>query len=49
MAEKNIKIGQKVEITGKNLRGKVAYVGMTNFAAGKWFVMVFKMFIKFYM
>lgn len=36
MAEKNIKIGQKVEITGKNLKGKVAYVGMTNFAVGKW-------------
>lgn len=36
MAEKSIKIGQKVEITGKNLRGRVAYVGMTNFAVGKW-------------
>lgn len=36
MAEKNIKVGQKVEITGKNIKGKVAYVGMTNFAVGKW-------------
>ncbi|KAL5289889.1 DCTN1 family protein [Megaselia abdita] len=36
MAEKNVKVGQKVEITGKKLFGKIAYVGMTNFAVGRW-------------
>lgn len=29
-------IGQKVEIAGKNVRGEIAYVGMTSFASGKW-------------
>lgn len=36
MAEKNLKIGQRVEILGKGVRGKIAYVGVTTFAAGKW-------------
>ena len=36
MSERNLRIGQKVEIIGKNIRGEVAYVGMTTFAAGKW-------------
>ncbi|KAH8259570.1 hypothetical protein KR026_006782, partial [Drosophila bipectinata] len=30
------KLGQRVEVTGKNLHGTVAYVGRTNFAAGLW-------------
>lgn len=30
------KLGQRVEVTGKNLHGTVAYVGRTNFAAGHW-------------
>ncbi|XP_071793613.1 dynactin subunit 1-like isoform X3 [Asterias amurensis] len=36
MAEKPVKIGSKVEITGKGLHGKVAFVGVTAFATGKW-------------
>ena len=36
MADKNLKIGQKVEITGKNVRGTIAYVGVTTFSTGKW-------------
>uniref|UniRef100_A0A182JQ22 Dynactin subunit 1 n=1 Tax=Anopheles christyi TaxID=43041 RepID=A0A182JQ22_9DIPT len=36
MAEKYLKIGQRVELTGKDVRGTIAYVGMTAFAVGKW-------------
>uniref|UniRef100_A0A182S043 Dynactin subunit 1 n=1 Tax=Anopheles funestus TaxID=62324 RepID=A0A182S043_ANOFN len=36
MAEKYLKIGQRVELTGKEVRGTIAYVGMTSFAVGKW-------------
>ncbi|XP_038070771.1 dynactin subunit 1-like isoform X2 [Patiria miniata] len=36
MAEKPVRIGSKVEITGKGLHGKVAFVGVTAFASGKW-------------
>jgi dynactin complex subunit len=36
MSEKNLKVGQKVEIIGKDVRGQVAYIGMTSFAVGKW-------------
>lgn len=36
MAEKTLKIGQRVEISNKNVRGVIAYVGMTTFAVGKW-------------
>lgn len=35
-SESQLKIGQKVEITGKGVRGEIAYIGMTTFAAGKW-------------
>lgn len=31
-----IKVGRKVELTNKNTRGVIAYIGKTNFAAGKW-------------
>lgn len=36
MSEKQLRVGQKVEVIGKNVRGEVAYIGMTSFAAGKW-------------
>lgn len=36
MSEKSLKVGQRVEVTGKDVRGQIAYVGMTSFAAGKW-------------
>lgn len=36
MAERQLRVGQKVEVIGKNVRGEVAYIGMTSFAAGKW-------------
>lgn len=34
--EPKLRVGQKVEVTGKNIRGEVAYIGMTAFATGKW-------------
>ncbi|XP_052870371.1 dynactin subunit 1 [Anopheles cruzii] len=36
MAEKYLKLGQRVELSGKDVRGTIAYVGMTSFAVGKW-------------
>lgn len=36
MAEPKLRKGQKVEIAGKNIRGEIAFVGMTAFAPGKW-------------
>lgn len=36
MSEPKLRVGQRVEISGKNVRGEVAYVGMTSFATGKW-------------
>lgn len=36
MSEPKLRVGQRVEIVGKNVRGEIAYVGMTSFAAGKW-------------
>ncbi|XP_030841615.1 dynactin subunit 1 isoform X2 [Strongylocentrotus purpuratus] len=36
MAEKPVKIGTRVEIIGKGWLGKVAFVGTTTFATGKW-------------
>ncbi|XP_037933138.1 dynactin subunit 1 [Teleopsis dalmanni] len=36
MSEKSLKVGARVELTGKDLQGTVAYVGMTSFAVGKW-------------
>lgn len=32
----DIKVGTKVDIIGKNLKGTVAYIGTTMFAPGKW-------------
>ncbi|XP_025834813.1 dynactin subunit 1 [Agrilus planipennis] len=31
-----LKIGRRVEVTGKDVRGTVAFCGSTNFATGKW-------------
>jgi dynactin complex subunit len=36
MAEKSLRLNQRVEVTGKDVRGIVAYVGTTMFASGKW-------------
>ncbi|XP_017072344.1 dynactin subunit 1 [Drosophila eugracilis] len=40
MSPRELKLGQRVEVTGKKLLGKVAYVGPTNFAAGLWYGVV---------
>lgn len=32
----SIVVGQRVEVTGKDVQGTVAYVGTTLFASGKW-------------
>ncbi|XP_076067204.1 dynactin subunit 1-like isoform X5 [Oratosquilla oratoria] len=36
MAEKNVRVGQRVEVAGKGTQGVVAYVGNTHFSQGKW-------------
>lgn len=36
MAEKSLRLNQRVEVTGKDAHGIVAYVGSTMFAGGKW-------------
>ena len=36
MAPPNVKVGQRVEVIGKEVFGKIAYIGSTQFAAGKW-------------
>jgi dynactin complex subunit len=36
MAERGMKVGQKVELTGKDVRGEIVYIGNTHFASGKW-------------
>lgn len=36
MSEPKFRVGQKVEVAGKNIRGEIAYLGMTTFATGKW-------------
>ncbi|XP_058824295.1 dynactin subunit 1 isoform X3 [Topomyia yanbarensis] len=36
MTEKLLKVGQRIEVAGKDVRGSIAYVGMTSFANGKW-------------
>lgn len=37
MADKSPKVGTRVEIVGKDVKGKIAFVGNTNFSSGKWF------------
>lgn len=34
--EKSFKVGTRVEVTGKNVVGTIAYIGTTEFSAGKW-------------
>ena len=36
MTEKSLRLNQRVEVTGKDVHGIVAYVGSTLFASGKW-------------
>ena len=36
MATANVKVGQRVDVIGKDVVGTVAYIGATQFAAGKW-------------
>lgn len=36
MSTVSLQVGQRVEVTGKNIQGEVAYVGNTAFAPGKW-------------
>ncbi|KAG8183524.1 hypothetical protein JTE90_003873 [Oedothorax gibbosus] len=40
MADKGPKVGSRVEIVGKDVKGKVAFMGTTTFSAGKWFGVV---------
>ena len=40
MATANVKVGQKVDVIGKDVVGTVAYIGATQFAAGKWIGMI---------
>ena len=32
----NVEIGNRVEVTGKGVKGIVSFVGTTEFASGKW-------------
>lgn len=32
----SLKVGQRVEVSGKDVRGVIAFIGITNFASGKW-------------
>lgn len=36
MASSHLQVGSRVEVTGKNVQGTVAYIGLTSFASGKW-------------
>lgn len=36
MAERSLRVGERVDLVGKDVTGKVAYVGMTEFSSGKW-------------
>lgn len=36
MTEPSLKVGQRVEVNGKDVFGVVAYIGTTTFATGKW-------------
>jgi len=40
MATANVKVGQKVDVIGKDVVGTIAYIGATQFAAGKWIGLV---------
>lgn len=34
--QNHFKVGQTVQIAGKHLEGRIAFIGLTNFAPGKW-------------
>ncbi|XP_065076699.1 dynactin subunit 1 isoform X3 [Ochlerotatus camptorhynchus] len=36
MNDRLLRIGQRIEVSGKDVRGSIAYIGMTSFAVGKW-------------
>lgn len=36
MGDKPLRLGTRVEIVGRDVKGKVAYVGTTSFSSGKW-------------
>lgn len=36
----SLKVGQRVEVSGKDVRGVIAFIGITNFATGKWIGLV---------
>ncbi|XP_050691046.1 dynactin subunit 1-like [Eriocheir sinensis] len=36
MSEKPVRVGQRVEVIGKDTQGTVAFVGTTHFSQGKW-------------
>lgn len=36
----DFKVGQKVEVIGKNVQGVIAFCGLTSFATGKWIGLV---------
>ncbi|XP_021708546.1 dynactin subunit 1 isoform X3 [Aedes aegypti] len=36
MGDRLLKVGQRIEVSGKDVRGSIAYIGMTSFAVGKW-------------
>lgn len=36
MSDKNLTLGQRVMVIGKEVKGSIAYVGNPTFASGKW-------------
>lgn len=36
MNDRLLRTGQRIEVSGKDVRGSIAYIGMTSFAVGKW-------------
>lgn len=40
MSGRSFKVGQRVDVTGKEVKGAVAYVGVTSFAPGQWIGLV---------
>lgn len=36
MSGRSFKVGQRVDVTGKDVKGVIAYQGMTAFAPGAW-------------
>lgn len=36
MSEKPVRVGTRVQISGKEVKGTVGYVGATQFSSGKW-------------